>query len=67
MSLVWLDVGAHSAEEFGEACREVRALGIDDLCVNCLSDLYQYIVENQSCALIEVRICRHAFEDGPGS
>ena len=67
MSLVWLDVGAHSAEEFGEGCCEVWALGVDGLCVNCLSDLYQYIVENQSCALIEVRICRHAFEDGPGS
>ena len=67
MSLVRVDVGTHCAKEFGEACCEVWALGIDDLRVNCLSDLYQYIVENQSCALIEVRICRHAFEDGPGS
>ena len=40
MSLVWLDVGAHSVEEFGEGCCEVWTLEVDGLCVNCLSHFH---------------------------
>ena len=40
MSLVWLDVGAYSAEEFGEGYCKVWDLGVDGLCVNHLSDFH---------------------------
>ena len=55
MGLVWLDVRAHSAEELGEACGEIGALGGDDLRLNCLSDLHQHVVENLSDVLLESR------------
>ena len=67
MSIVGVNVGTHCAKELGEACCEVRALGVDGLYVNRLSDLCQHFVENPPYALIEMTICRCAFEDGPGS
>ena len=38
VGLVGVNVGTYCVNEFGEARCEVWALGVDGLCVNCLSD-----------------------------